>query len=82
MTMCRPCARRALMAAKRAYITSTSTGRDYTATVAALNGLQSNFSIVEAIRKAGPGWNARAIPEMLSWVRRIGYEVGANAVMR
>ena len=76
MTMCRPCARRALMAAKRAY--STGTGRDYNAAVAALNGLQSNFSIVEAIRKAGPGWNTRAIPEMLSWVRRIGYEVGAK----
>ncbi|KAM3415691.1 Folylpolyglutamate synthase [Cercospora zeina] len=51
-----------------------STGRDYTAAVAALNGLQSNFAIVEAIRKAGPGWNKRAIPDMLSWLRRIGYE--------
>lgn len=49
--------------------------RDYNAAVAALNGLQSNFSIVEAIRKQGPGWNRHAIPEMLSWVRRIGYEV-------
>ncbi|EME89483.1 uncharacterized protein MYCFIDRAFT_126772 [Pseudocercospora fijiensis CIRAD86] len=48
--------------------------RDYNAAVAALNGLQSNFSIVDAIKKAGPGWNKRAIPEMLSWVRRIGYE--------
>lgn len=49
--------------------------RDYDGAVQALNSLQSNFSIVEAIRKQGPGWNKLAIPEMISWVRRIGYEV-------
>ena len=49
--------------------------RDYNAAVAALNTLQSNFSIVEAIKKQGPGWNKRAIPEMMEWVRKIGYEV-------
>lgn len=49
--------------------------RDYNAAVAALNTLQSNFSIVGAIKKQGPGWNKRAIPEMQEWVRRIGYEV-------
>ncbi|TKA76762.1 hypothetical protein B0A55_03636 [Friedmanniomyces simplex] len=48
--------------------------RDYNAAVQALNTLQSNFSAVEAIRKQGPGWNQRALPEMRSWVRRIGYE--------
>ncbi|RMY56330.1 hypothetical protein D0865_03710 [Hortaea werneckii] len=48
--------------------------RDYNGAVQALNSLQSNFSIVEAIRKQGPGWNKLAIPEMISWVRRIGYE--------
>ncbi|KAK0888002.1 hypothetical protein LTR02_016707 [Friedmanniomyces endolithicus] len=48
--------------------------RDYTAAVQSLNSLQSNFSAVEAIRKQGPGWNQRALPEMRSWVRRIGYE--------
>jgi hypothetical protein len=37
--------------------------------------LQSNFSIVEAIRKSGPGSNKRSIPDMINWVRRIGYEV-------
>ncbi|KAJ8605276.1 hypothetical protein MRB53_041470 [Persea americana] len=40
--------------------------RDYAAAVQALNGLQSNFSIVEAIRKLGPGANKTAIPEMPS----------------
>ncbi|EGP92339.1 uncharacterized protein MYCGRDRAFT_98499 [Zymoseptoria tritici IPO323] len=53
---------------------SSGTSRDYNAAVAALNGLQSNFSIVEAIRKAGPGSNSRSIPDMINWVRRIGYE--------
>ena len=49
--------------------------RDYNAAVAALNTLQSNFSIVEAIKKKGPGWNKQALPEMRDWVCRIGYEV-------
>ncbi|KAK1820576.1 hypothetical protein LTR12_005024 [Friedmanniomyces endolithicus] len=41
--------------------------RDYNAAVLSLNSLQSNFSAVEAIRKQGPGWNQRALPEMRSW---------------
>jgi hypothetical protein len=45
------------------------------AAVAALNTLQSNFSIVDAIRKSGRGMNQAAIPEMLEWCRKIGYEV-------
>ncbi|KAL6716733.1 hypothetical protein ACLMJK_006301 [Lecanora helva] len=42
--------------------------------VAALNSLQSNFSVVDAIRKSGKGMNKDAIPEMIEWCRRIGYE--------
>ncbi|KAK3720135.1 hypothetical protein LTR37_003959 [Vermiconidia calcicola] len=48
--------------------------RDYSAAVAALNTLQSNFSAVEAIKKLGPGWNKQALPEMREYARRIGYE--------
>ncbi|KAF2691975.1 bifunctional protein folC [Lentithecium fluviatile CBS 122367] len=48
--------------------------RDYAAAVTALNTLQSNFSIVDAIRKSGKGMNKLAIPEMLEWCRKIGYE--------
>ncbi|KAF2877114.1 Mur ligase [Massariosphaeria phaeospora] len=48
--------------------------RDYGAAVAALNTLQSNFSIVDAIRKSGKGMNKQAIPEMLEWSRKIGYK--------
>ncbi|KAI2478851.1 Folylpolyglutamate synthase [Pyrenophora tritici-repentis] len=47
---------------------------DYAAAVAALNTLQSNFSIVDAIRKSGRGMNKQAIPEMLEWCRKLGYE--------
>jgi len=45
------------------------------AAVAALNTLQSNFSIVDAIRKSGRGMNKNAIPEMIEWVNKLGYEV-------
>ncbi|KAK8184176.1 Mur ligase [Phyllosticta citribraziliensis] len=48
--------------------------RDYNAAVTALNTLQSNFSIVDAIRKSGRGMNAQAIPEMIEWFRKAGYE--------
>lgn len=45
------------------------------AAVTALNTLQSNFSIVDAIRKSGRGMNKQAMPEMIEWCRKIGYEV-------
>lgn len=48
--------------------------RDYNAAVTALNTLQSNFSIVDAIRKSGRGMNKNAIPEMVEWFRKAGYE--------
>ena len=43
--------------------------------VTALNTLQSNFAIVDAIRKSGKGMNKKAIPEMIEWCRKGGYEV-------
>ena len=43
----------------------------------ALNTLQSNFSIINAIRQSGRGMNKQAIPEMIEWCRKIGYEVCA-----
>ncbi|PNS21792.1 hypothetical protein CAC42_390 [Sphaceloma murrayae] len=48
--------------------------RDYAAAVQALNTLQSNFQIVDAIRKSGRGMNQNAIPEMIEWTKRVGYE--------
>lgn len=45
------------------------------AAVNALNTLQSNFAILDAIRKSGKARNKDAIPEMRDWCRKIGYEV-------
>lgn len=45
------------------------------AAIAALNSLQSNSAIVDAIRKSGRGMNKDAISEMIEWCRRVGYEV-------
>ena len=50
--------------------------------VAALNTLQSNHSIVDAIRKSGRGMNKQAIPEMIDWCQRAGYEVGLFALVQ
>ena len=72
-TVCRACARQCNV--RRRLYSTAKYPRDYNGAVQALNSLQSNFSIVEAIRKLGPGWNKLAIPEMIGWVRRIGYEV-------
>lgn len=52
-------------------------GRSYADAVAALNTLQSNFAVLDAIRKSGRGMNQQAIPEMIEWCRKIGYEVCA-----
>ena len=41
----------------------------------ALNTLQSNFAAVAAVRKLGPAMHKNAIPEMIDWCRRTGYEV-------
>ncbi|KAL5118356.1 hypothetical protein ACEQ8H_003705 [Pleosporales sp. CAS-2024a] len=48
--------------------------RDYAAAVAALNTLQSNASVVAAVRNSGLGMNKQAIPEMIEWCRKAGYE--------
>ncbi|KAK6380216.1 hypothetical protein LTS17_005405 [Exophiala oligosperma] len=48
--------------------------RTYADAVASLNTLQSNFAIVDAIRKSGRKMNEQAIPEMIEWLRRIGYQ--------
>ncbi|OJD19936.1 hypothetical protein AJ78_00130 [Emergomyces pasteurianus Ep9510] len=48
--------------------------RNYEDAILALNSLQSNFAIVNAIRQAGPNMNFRAIPEMIEWCQKIGYQ--------
>ena len=46
------------------------------AAVAALNTLQTNFAVIEAFKKSGQDRNKFAIPEMLDWCGKAGYEVG------
>ncbi|KAI9762823.1 MAG: Folylpolyglutamate synthetase [Chaenotheca gracillima] len=48
--------------------------RNYDEAVAALNTLQSNSAVVEAIQNSGRRMNQAAIPEMIEWCRRAGYE--------
>ncbi|KAF1817022.1 FolC bifunctional protein [Eremomyces bilateralis CBS 781.70] len=48
--------------------------RDYSAAVAALNTLQTNFQVLEKFRQDGLQLNQQAIPEMIDWSRRVGYE--------
>ncbi|KAL8869781.1 MAG: hypothetical protein Q9174_004013 [Haloplaca sp. 1 TL-2023] len=43
--------------------------------VTALNTLQSNFAVIDAIKKTRGSLNTQAIPEMIEWCRRVGYEV-------
>ena len=47
--------------------------RDYSSAIEALNTLQSNAAVIEAIRKSGGRLNDFAIPEMIEYVQRIGY---------
>ncbi|KAK5074144.1 hypothetical protein LTS08_005103 [Lithohypha guttulata] len=48
--------------------------RTYSDAIASLNSLQTNFAIVDAIRKSGRKMNEQAIPEMVEWCRKIGYQ--------
>ncbi|QKX62755.1 uncharacterized protein TRUGW13939_09920 [Talaromyces rugulosus] len=49
-------------------------GRTYDDAIVALNSLQSNFAIVDAIKKSGGAKNQQAIPEMIEWCQKLGYE--------
>ncbi|KAI1621568.1 folylpolyglutamate synthase [Exophiala viscosa] len=53
---------------------SAAMKRTYADAVAALNTLQSNFAIVDAVRKSGGKMNELSIPEMKEWLRKIGYQ--------
>ncbi|KAJ5610515.1 Folylpolyglutamate synthase [Penicillium lagena] len=50
--------------------------RTYEAAITALNSLQTNYAIVEELRKAKSRdeINERSIPEMVEWLERIGYK--------
>lgn len=48
--------------------------RTYKEAINALNSLQSNFATIDAVRKSGINRNSMLMPEMIEWVRRIGYK--------
>jgi folylpolyglutamate synthase len=56
---------------------SATMTRTYENAIAALNSLQTNYAIVEQLRKSkSPAdQNARSLPETVEWLRRIGYTV-------
>jgi len=56
-------------------MTSTSTDHSYEEAVSLLDSLQSNRTIVSSISSSSQDMNALAIPEMLEWTRKAGYEV-------
>ncbi|CAN6607433.1 folylpolyglutamate synthase [Trichomonascus vanleenenianus] len=53
---------------------STVKPRTYKDAIEALNSLQTNFAVIQAIRAAGVKANDQAIPQMLEWARRAGYD--------
>ncbi|RPB00484.1 FolC bifunctional protein [Choiromyces venosus 120613-1] len=53
---------------------STQYPKTYEGAIAALNSLQSNFAILDEIRKSGKKMNTSAIAEMVESVRQLGYQ--------
>lgn len=54
--------------------TNMNRARTYKEAINALNSLQSNFATIDAVRKSGINRNSMLMPEMIEWVRRIGYK--------
>lgn len=52
---------------------SPAVNKTYESAIDCLNSLQSNFAVVDAIRKSGKAMNENAIPEMKEWLGRAGY---------
>lgn len=49
-------------------------GKDYAAAIDSLNRLQTNFSVLDEMKKKGaPARSKELIKEMIEWVRRVGY---------
>lgn len=55
--------------------------RSYGEAIDALNSLQSNASVLEALRASGRKMSCNAIPEMLEYLKRIGYGVSSRFVL-
>ena len=55
--------------------------RTYSEAIDALNSLLSNAATLEAMRVAGGTARARAIPEMIEYLHRIGYSVSLDLAL-
>ena len=55
--------------------------RSYSEAVDALNSLQSNAAVLDALRASGGKSSSLAIPEMLEYLQRIGYNVSSCMVL-
>ncbi|KAL7339224.1 Mur ligase [Rhodotorula toruloides] len=58
----------------RTMSSAASTARSYAAAIDALNGLQSNAQVIDAIRKSGGKGGDVQLREQVEYMRRIGYE--------
>lgn len=56
-------------------VLSTDTGLALQDAIAALNSLQTNFAIINAMRQSGRVLNEQSIPETIEWCRKIGHKV-------
>lgn len=56
--------------------TRRMSSRSYREAIDALNSLQTNAGTLEALRASGGKNSNLAIPEMIEYLRRIGYQVG------
>jgi hypothetical protein len=54
----------------------------YRDAVDCLNSLQSNAATLEALRASGSRLSEFAIPEMLEYLERIGYQVNTSEILR
>lgn len=54
---------------------SNASARDYTAAVTLLNSVASNHATRDSLAAAGEDMNARSMPEMKDWLKKIGHEV-------
>ncbi|KAJ6082445.1 hypothetical protein N7499_007319 [Penicillium canescens] len=61
-------------ARRRVSTHSPAMTRTYEAAISALNSLQTNFAIVEQVRKSGKALNELSLPETVEWLRCIGYK--------
>lgn len=61
--------------------TSNCRTGSYREAINALNTLQSNAAVIEAIRKSGGKLNDFAVPEMIEYLERIGWKVRQSLVL-